>query len=51
MKLIELTKVCTVCRKRERRCWALKNLRLLLAKDNIKKKDKLKKPFQPSLLL
>ena len=33
-----------------KRCWALKNLRLLTAKENISKKDKLKQPFQPSLL-
>lgn len=32
-----------------KRCWALKNLRLLLAKENRIKKDKLNKPFQPAL--
>jgi len=32
-----------------RRCWALKNLRLLPAKENIIKSDKLDKPFQPAL--
>ena len=33
------------------RCWALKNLRLLPAKENFAKKDKLEKPFQPSLMI
>ena len=33
------------------RCWALKNLQLLPAKDNMSKGAKLIKPFQPSLLL
>jgi hypothetical protein len=33
------------------RCWALKNLRLLPAFENMSKGAKLKKPFQPSLLL
>ena len=33
------------------RCWALKNLRLLPAFENISKGAKLKKHFQPSLLL
>jgi hypothetical protein len=32
-------------------CWALRNLRPLWAVDNIKKSNKLEKPFQPSLLL
>lgn len=32
-----------------KRCWALKNLRLLSAKENIIKSDKLFKPFQPAL--
>jgi 5-methylcytosine-specific restriction endonuclease McrA len=32
-----------------KRCWALGNLRLILAKENIKKKNKLYKPFQPAL--
>lgn len=32
-----------------RRCWALKNLRLLPAKENWKKSNRLEKPFQPSL--
>jgi 5-methylcytosine-specific restriction endonuclease McrA len=33
------------------RCWALSNLRLLSAKKNRQKKDKLYKPFQPALKL
>ena len=33
------------------KCWALKNLQPLWAKENIIKKDKLTKHFQPSLLL
>lgn len=32
-----------------KRCWALDNLQPLWAKENIQKKDKIKKPFQPSL--
>jgi len=32
-----------------KRCWALNNLRLLPAKENLKKSNKLDKPFQPSL--
>ena len=32
-----------------KRCWALKNLRLLSAKKNIIKGAKLTKPFQPAL--
>jgi len=32
-----------------KRCWALENLRLLPARENISKKDKLSKPFQPAL--
>ena len=32
-----------------RRCWALSNLQLLPAKENIVKRDKLTKPFQPAL--
>ena len=32
-----------------KRCWALKNLRLLPKLENIRKKDKIDKPFQPSL--
>jgi len=32
-----------------KRCWALKNLRLLPAKENLIKHNKLIKPFQPSL--
>lgn len=31
------------------RCWALENLRLLLAKENFEKSNKLTKPFQPAL--
>jgi len=34
-----------------KRCWALKNLRLLPAKENRVKRNKLMKPFQPSLKL
>lgn len=34
-----------------KRCWSLKNLRLLPAKENILKSDFLEKPFQPSLAL
>ena len=34
-----------------RRCWALENLRLLPAKENRIKKDKLTKPFQPALAI
>ncbi len=30
-------------------CWALKNLKLLPGKENIKKSDNLDKPFQPAL--
>lgn len=33
------------------KCWSLDNLRLLPAKENLAKKDKLIKPFQPSLKL
>ena len=32
-----------------KRCWALKNLRLLPAKENMIKGSKLSKPFQPAL--
>ncbi len=32
-----------------KRCWALKNLRLLPARKNISKGNKLDKPFQPTL--
>ncbi len=34
-----------------KRCWALKNLQPLWASDNCAKNNKLKKPFQPSLLI
>jgi len=34
-----------------KKCWALKNLRLLPAKENIAKGAKLSKPFQPALKL
>ena len=34
-----------------KRCWALKNLQPMWAKDNLMKKNKLTKPFQPSLIL
>jgi hypothetical protein len=34
-----------------KKCWSLKNLRPLWAKDNIEKGNKLEKPYQPSLLL
>jgi len=33
-----------------KRCWALKNLQPLWAKENISKHNNLKKPFQPSLI-
>lgn len=33
------------------KCWALKNLQPLWAKDNLSKNNKLSKPFQPSLKL
>ena len=32
-------------------CWSLENLQPMWAKDNLKKSNKLDKPFQPSLLL
>lgn len=32
-----------------KKCWALKNLQLLPAKDNLSKSNKLTKPFQPAL--
>lgn len=32
-----------------KRCWALENLRLLPAEDNLRKSNKLYKPFQPAL--
>jgi len=32
-----------------KKCWALKNLRLLPAEENIRKRAKLYKPFQPAL--
>mgnify|MGYP001146973538 CR=1 FL=1 len=34
-----------------KRCWALSNLQLLPAKENLKKSNKLDKPFQPALAL
>ena len=34
-----------------KRCWALKNLQLLPAKENLIKQDKLSKPFQPALAI
>lgn len=34
-----------------KRCWALDNLQLLPAKENLSKNDKLDKPFQPALLI
>jgi hypothetical protein len=34
-----------------RRCWSLKNLQPLWARENISKKDKLTEPFQPSLVM
>lgn len=33
-----------------KKCWALKNLQPMWAKDNIKKSNKLDKPFQPSFM-
>jgi hypothetical protein len=33
------------------RCWSLKNLRLIPAKENLQKHDKLAVPFQPSLAI
>ncbi|GAI61384.1 unnamed protein product, partial [marine sediment metagenome] len=32
-----------------KRCWALENLRLLPAKENMVKHNKLDRPFQPAL--
>lgn len=34
-----------------KQCWALRNLRPLWAKDNIRKLNKLEKPFQPALAI
>ena len=34
-----------------RLCWSLKNLQPLDASENVRKKDKIIKPFQPSLLM
>ena len=34
-----------------KRCWTLDNLRLLHARENIKKKNKLERPFQPALAI
>lgn len=34
-----------------KKCWSLKNLQPLWAKDNMSKQDKLKSPFQPSLII
>lgn len=34
-----------------KRCWALKNLQPMWAKENQSKGNKLKHPFQPSLLI
>lgn len=34
-----------------KRCWALENLQLLPAKENLIKKNKLVKPFQPALII
>ena len=34
-----------------KRCWALKNLQPMWAIDNLRKHDKLEKPFQPSLAM
>jgi hypothetical protein len=34
-----------------RQCWALQNLRPLWHKENMSKKDRLTKPFQPALLI
>jgi 5-methylcytosine-specific restriction endonuclease McrA len=34
-----------------KRCWALENLQLLPSEENLKKNDKLSKPFQPCLKL
>jgi hypothetical protein len=34
-----------------KKCWALKNLRPLRAAENIKKRDKVESPFQPSLTI
>lgn len=33
------------------KCWSLKNLQPMWSRDNLKKKDKLSAPFQPSLLI
>jgi len=34
-----------------KKCWALSNLQILPARENVRKHDKIAKPFQPSLLL
>ncbi|MDD5538720.1 MAG: hypothetical protein PHF12_07125 [Candidatus Omnitrophica bacterium] len=34
-----------------KKCWALKNLRPLWEADNLKKKDRIERPFQPSLAM
>jgi len=34
-----------------KRCWALKNLQLLPARENLKKGNKLTRPFQPALAI
>ena len=34
-----------------KKCWALENLQPLWAKDNLRKSNKIHKPFQPSLAI
>ncbi len=34
-----------------KRCWSLKNLQPMWRKENIRKSNKLEKPFQPSLII
>lgn len=38
------------CEEDIKRCWSLKNLQPMFAEENVKKSDKLSKPFQPMLI-